>query len=306
MQLYSSTLLKQPIVIDRMIMVHYFEYSADLSYMGESHNFWEFVYVMDGCVKIEADGVPHILNTGEVLFHQPNEFHTISSHKGSCPKLIIISFVSESRALDAFRKKQMSVTFEESKLLLNLLKEAETAFSTPLHIPMEHAYLTPRPDAAFGSEQMVDLYLRQFLIRLFRRINPHSQQTSTDLLLNIQLPHSDNPRIDETLQFLVQHLSEPLQIKDICRSIGIGRSRLQQLFSAELGCGIIEYFLRLKATAAKQLLLQQDMNIIEIANFLGFSSPSHFTFFFKKYFGCTPSQYRKAALDITKSVLSLT
>ncbi len=303
---YSPTVLQQPIIIDWIVMVHYFEYTADLSFAGESHNFWEFVYVVDGSVLIEADGVPYILKKGEVLFHHPNEFHTLHSYNGSCPKLIIISFSSNSPALKEFCHGQMTVNPGDSQLLVKLLEEAGNAFSTMLYTPMDHAYLTPNQDAPFGSEQMVGLYLQQFLICLLRHIQPKSLERTSSFHLDIHLPHSQNPRVEETIQLLSQHLTSPLQLHDICHTMGISRSRLQQLFNAEFKCGVMEFFLRLKATAAKQMLLQKGRSITDISFELGFSSPAYFSAFFKKYFGCTPSQYRKSALDITKSLFDLT
>ena len=302
---YSPTVLQQVIKIDWIIMVHYFEYTAELAFSGESHNFWEFVYVVDGSVLIEADGAPHILKKGEVIFHQPNGFHTIRSYNGSCPKLIIISFVSDSPAMDEFRHKQVTVNPEDSKLLVNLLKEAQRAFSTKLHTPMDNAYLTSNQDAPFGSEQLVGLYLQHFLICLIRHSNPEILSHTSTFRFDSQLPHSQNPRVEETIQLLSHNITRPLQMRDICYTIGISRSRLQQLFNLEFQCGVMEFFLRLKATAAKQMLLQKDSNITDIAEELGFSSPAYFSAFFKKYFGCTPSQYRKATLDITKSVFDL-
>ena len=303
---YSPTFLEIPISIDWIIMVHYFEYTADLSFSGESHDFWEFVYVVDGSVLIKADDVPHILKKGDVLFHYPNEFHTIQSYKKSCPKLIIISFFSRSKALEDFRHLQLSVTQNDSRLLIKLLEEAKLAFSTQLHTPLDDAYLTPNINAPFAGEQMVGLYLQQFLINIHRHIHPLPLYVpSSSFHLDLHLPHSQDQRVEDTIQFLIQHLTTPLQIDEICRTMGIGRSRLQQLFNAEFNCGVIEFFSRLKATAAKQLLLQKKHRITDISIELGFSSPAYFSSFFKKYFGCTPSQYQKAALDITRSLFEL-
>ena len=54
---YTSTILHRIITIEKLIMVHYFEYSSDLNFAGESHDFWEFVYVVDDCVEVLTDGV---------------------------------------------------------------------------------------------------------------------------------------------------------------------------------------------------------------------------------------------------------
>lgn len=45
---YVKTYLKREIVIDSIVTIHYFEYTSDFIFHGESHDFWEFLYVDRG------------------------------------------------------------------------------------------------------------------------------------------------------------------------------------------------------------------------------------------------------------------
>ena len=52
---YIKTTLKREIAIDSIITIHYFEYMKDFVFHGESHDFWEFLYVDQGSViAVEA------------------------------------------------------------------------------------------------------------------------------------------------------------------------------------------------------------------------------------------------------------
>ena len=51
---YLKTYLDCPVKIDSIYTVHYFEYSKNYIYKGESHDFWEFVYADKGDVIITA------------------------------------------------------------------------------------------------------------------------------------------------------------------------------------------------------------------------------------------------------------
>ena len=42
---YESTLLKPELIVDKIITIHYFEYSSHFIFPGETHDFWEFLYV---------------------------------------------------------------------------------------------------------------------------------------------------------------------------------------------------------------------------------------------------------------------
>ena len=52
---YVKTKLQHSIDIDAIITLHYFEYMKNFEFKGESHNFWEFLYVDKGTVAVRAD-----------------------------------------------------------------------------------------------------------------------------------------------------------------------------------------------------------------------------------------------------------
>ena len=51
---YIRTHLKREIVIDSIITIHYFEYMKDFVFHGESHDFWEMLYVDKGSVQVRS------------------------------------------------------------------------------------------------------------------------------------------------------------------------------------------------------------------------------------------------------------
>ena len=60
-----------------------------------------------------------------------------------------------------------------------------------------------------------------------------------------------------------------------------------------MGIPVSEYIMRLKIEKAKNLLQYSDTDIVGIANYLAFSSQSHFICVFKKYEGITPHKFRE-------------
>ena len=67
------------ISIHEVFTIHYFEYMSDFSFAGESHNFWEFVFVDKGEIDIYMESIHARLKKGEVAFHKPNEFHRLQA-----------------------------------------------------------------------------------------------------------------------------------------------------------------------------------------------------------------------------------
>ena len=88
---YNGIAFEKSITINKIYSVHYFEYMSDFTFEGESHDFWEFVCVDKGEVLAAADNKTIHLKRGDIIFHQPNEFHNIRTTGNIAPNLIVIS-----------------------------------------------------------------------------------------------------------------------------------------------------------------------------------------------------------------------
>jgi AraC-like DNA-binding protein len=95
--------------------------------------------------------------------------------------------------------------------------------------------------------------------------------------------------------YLKQHLAEPIRMPDLIKHIGLGSSRLFQLFKSSTGLTPNDYLLRLRVDKAKELLAHPGQSITDVALESGFSSAQYFSGVFRKYAGQTPRDYRRAA-----------
>lgn len=93
--------------------------------------------------------------------------------------------------------------------------------------------------------------------------------------------------------YVQHHLSEPITTEQIAEYLFMGRTRLSANFKAESGMALSEFIQMQKLDEAKRLLRFTDKSAAAIAAYLGYSSSAHFTTVFKKYFGCTPAEYRE-------------
>ena len=100
---FTPTVINRPVSVDRVVTVHYFEYSSSYYFEGEQHNFWEFVYVDKGEVEVMADEVGYRLKRGEMIFHKPNEFHNVFANGVVAPNLVVVAFVCPSPASETGR-----------------------------------------------------------------------------------------------------------------------------------------------------------------------------------------------------------
>jgi len=112
-------------------------------------------------------------------------------------------------------------------------------------------------------------------------------------LLSRQAALHIDPRVEEVLQFLSEHMREPLKIIDIARRVGLSDSRLAHLFKDTTGHSIIETLNRMRLREAATLLVHTIRSAAEIADDVGFIHYNHFLKQFKKQYGISPGAYRK-------------
>ena len=288
---FTKIKLENCITVDSVYTIHYFEYTNNFYYAGESHDFWEFVYVDKGSVDICMDDKQITLKKGDIAFHQPNEFHKVSTYGHTAPNLVVISFDSHSPLMDFFRCQIFKTDQKERDLLADTLIEARKLFSSPLGDPYL-TEMTKKEDAPIGTEQLIKLHLEQFLIHLVQRYTmaeakelEFSPQNTTDIFKRVTAYMEDN-------------ISKHLTIEQICWDNMIGRTKLQKIFHTEAGIGIIDYFSKLKISAAKHMIRDGKLNFSQISEQLGYSSIHHFSRQFKKITGMSPSDYASSVKSI--------
>lgn len=289
---YTGTRLNDEIKISRLYTVHYFEYSKRFSFTGESHDFWELVYADKGDVTVFADDKSFVLEQGNVIFHKPNEWHNVRANGVDAANITIITFASPSKAMSFFENKILSVGQKQKELLSKIVSEYTNAFKTPLNDPYT-THLERRSGAAVASEQLIKLFLCEFLI-LFLRNDPSGRQRT------VRSIHSSDATLNLLINYMEQNITKTVTLKELMEYSGTNRTAIENIFRENLGKGAVEYFLILKIELAKKYLREDNYNITQISEILGYSSIHYFSRQFKKITGMTPTEYLlsiKAMMD---------
>lgn len=107
----------------------------------------------------------------------------------------------------------------------------------------------------------------------------------------------DTPDLPKNLRELIALMSanieEPLSAEELSDLVGISRRHSERLFQTHLDTSPRRYYLEVRITHARRLLLQSSDSITNIAVASGFISASHFSNCYKKYFGITPTVARE-------------
>jgi len=103
----------------------------------------------------------------------------------------------------------------------------------------------------------------------------------------------EDPVIAELLRRMHHLAAERTPIQKLCEGLPLNRRSVNERFLKAMGRSIREELFRIRVELAKSRLLETDQTVYQIALECGFADPESMSAYFKKWVGCTPTQYRK-------------
>jgi AraC family transcriptional regulator len=100
-------------------------------------------------------------------------------------------------------------------------------------------------------------------------------------------------RLERVTAYVDAHLGEEFDLTDLARESGLSLRHFCRSFRREVGETPYRWIMRRRLERAKELLLQSDLSLIEIAATCGFADQSHFTRTVKQATGTSPLRWRR-------------
>ena len=282
---YIKTQLKNTITVSKIVTVHYYEYGKNFIYEGESHDFWEIVYIDKGQVEIRRDNESLVLSQGEIVFHKPNEFHAIKALNSS-PNFFVVSFVCKSPLMKHLEKYNAVLNRTLHGFISSIIKESEETFVIQKN---NHSFqkLVRKDTAPVGGEQLIRTYLEQFLIFVIRSILEKNEPT-----IFPSKESMENYIVRSIKNYIVENVSKKFRISDLCVQLGYSKSYISKIFREETGDTISNYHMNQAIIKAKQLIRDGAYNFSQISDELSFDTPQYFSRVFKRITGMTPTEFK--------------
>jgi AraC family transcriptional regulator of arabinose operon len=125
------------------------------------------------------------------------------------------------------------------------------------------------------------------------------------MVCNLSNPNSQlinfDPRVRAAMDYVCNHLENPITLSNIADAAGLSISRLSSLFRQHAGLSPMHYVETQRIDRARGLLELTSMSVKEVAHRVGFASPFYFSLRFKALTQYSPRSYRlaKARSDST-------
>ena len=252
--------------IDGFYSTFFFDWDDSFVFSGESHNFWEAVFVESGEVEVTEGENVYILSKGNIIFHAPMEFHRIKSAHGSSPRGFIMSFTATPTLPKAISSGVFSLDPNQISEYSAICKKA-------------YDFNINSPNELLGQE--ISARLSAFIICLCAKSTASGASMTQSAI--------EYRRI---VSFMLENLCENLTLADIARENNVSVSYVKLLFSTYAGISPKCYFNQMRLRRATELL-SLGLSVTEVSDRMNFSSPNYFSAFYKKHAGISPSEQQK-------------
>lgn len=237
----------------------------------------EICYIITGAVTWFAEDQEHDLHGGQVFCTWPGEAHGGIDgiwHPSRLYWLVL-------HLPDRFPRGFLGLPDDEGRALHTALWNfSRRAFHGPRDVGDRFAELLrlehyPSP--------LQSLSARAALVRLLVRVCELSRAADAQ-----RLPEA----VRNALGMMRDNFETPLSVHEIARRVGLSPAHFHRVFKAETGLSPGDYYIRTRANAARRLLRDTQLSVLEIALRCGFGSSQYLATCLKRVTGRSPSEYR--------------
>jgi AraC-like DNA-binding protein len=150
--------------------------------------------------------------------------------------------------------------------------------------------LTKLEDAYFHS-RVLSQEQYEAMVRLLEIFAKHLSVIANQVL--VQQENGEPPLISRAKNYIGEHQAESISLDQIAKTLNVSTFYFCKLFKKATGLTFTDYFARTRIERAKNLLLNPNVRISEVAYDCGFLSLTHFNRIFKRVVGKSPTHYRQ-------------
>ncbi|MCY4336868.1 MAG: GlxA family transcriptional regulator [Litoreibacter sp.] len=138
------------------------------------------------------------------------------------------------------------------------------------------------------GEEVANLVADQ---QIYSSIRTDQDQQRLSIPTRIGVRH---PRLSRVIQMMEANIEEPISPSLLAKEVAMSTRQLERLFRRYLNRSPKRYYMEIRLQKARNLLMQTDMSVINVALACGFASPSHFSKCYRAHYDTTPYRERGA------------
>lgn len=265
------------LIIKEILAYYYVVKRPGYMFHGEVHNFYEFTYVDHGSLDTMVDGRQYHINGQQCMIYGPGQFH-------------------DQKITSNDPCSYMTIIFDAKGIQNEFLLNRVFSLSRALIVDVEDFVKASEENSSFRNDAMIAA-LQYLLVAMQADYSKDTGNKKPKPSSPIN-QHYEDLLMEEIVEYITKHLSEPLPVEQICTRFSISRSALQHLFRNNLNISPKQYINNSKLAASRILIRSGEHSISDVASMLGFNSIHYFSRKFTAYYGLTPSEYARNIYDM--------
>ena len=244
------------------------------------HSCFELLYVESGACRFLTDENLYDLHAGDFILIPPLILHYTRFLFGACKRTLIF-FQKEdiSPAILPFLPREESF-FSETRIFQVPMAHRDQIVSHLNQMTTEERINDPRS----GLLRQISL---QSLLLLCSRVCIFLSDPPADI-------HTTDKQVLQAARYISENYMHPVTTADVAAAVGFSPNYLSRKFRRAAGIGLHEYLVFIRLHHAALELVTTEDSITTVAFRCGFSDSNYFKDAFKKKYGITPREYRKA------------
>lgn len=190
-------------------------------------------------------------------------------------------------------RHEMAVPVRLGDRLIGFLHAGDAVCSGPaakLNPKWDGAVERTELDKTFFETAAVSARQQESVVKLLGIFAQHLSLLSNQVV--VQRENFEPPVITRAKDYILEHQAEDLSLGQVAKAVNTSTFYFCKLFKKVTGINFTDYLSRVRIEKARNLLLNRNLRVSEIAFEVGFQSLTHFNRVFKKIIGQSPTQYR--------------
>ncbi len=271
--MFREKVVEKSISVNRLIDGIHEKRAKNFYFAGESHDFWEAVFVSQGQIIATGDERIYRLRKGMLLFHKPMEFHRLWCEGDNEATVKIVSFGAIGVGMKSFENRCFNLDTNETEQFSEI---------TELFNKAACCYVQGDSEGFLHTSSLGASLLEIFLLRLTQKRDYKRKNFS-----------ASERRYYEIVKIMKENCEKNLSVGALAELCNMSVSNMKRIFSLYSDIGIAKFFLNLKLRRARELL-EDGYSPTEAAATLGFNEISYFYTVFKRETGMTPAEFRNS------------
>ncbi len=280
--------LPQSFKVLQICKFYHYRYNDKFTGRSETHNAYEFFYVVSGSMHIEIEDRSFILHSNEFILVPPNKAHRMSSNKEICASM---QFVFTATPLnDALLAEKVGVLSEKQQNVLQYIGHEYIN-----NLPNDGYFLSINPCLSSSGQQQYAFGQAlknqiEFLLILITRdfLQNEAQRENS----NTHYKKKQDEFINEAIRYIDDNICEILSTRTLALHFRYSVTHFGRLFKQATGYTCTEYILNAKIKKAMFLFSQENYSVQQVSDKLNFGSVQYFSKTFKRILGLTPLQFK--------------